>query len=171
VEGARKEASFTKRNNPRLIKEDKMKKGFTLLELIVVIIIIGILGTLGLTQYTRMVEKARGAEAKAILGDLRKKAIAFRLERGSLATLSQPALDITTNAGDIPVNCSQTSHYFSYAATLPPTDPTIVLTATRCAAPAGKAPGAAAPTAGQTLVLTSNLTTGVDVWSGTGPWD
>jgi prepilin-type N-terminal cleavage/methylation domain-containing protein len=41
------------------------KKGFTLLELIVVIVIIGVLATLGLTQYASMVERGRSAEAKA----------------------------------------------------------------------------------------------------------
>lgn len=47
-----------------------MKKGFTLLELIIVIIIIGILATLGLTQYARMVERGRGAEARQLLGNI-----------------------------------------------------------------------------------------------------
>lgn len=150
-----------------------MKKGFTLLELIVVIIIIGILGTLGLTQYTRMIEKARGAEARAILGDLRKKAIAFRLQNGTITGVTNAALDITNNAGDTPSVCAgQASHYFRYTAVAPaPADPVITFTAFRCAAPDGKAPGAAAPTAGQTLTLASNLVTGVDTWGGTGPWD
>jgi len=40
------------------------RKGFTLLELIVVIIILGILASLGFSQYIKMVEKGRSAEAR-----------------------------------------------------------------------------------------------------------
>ncbi|MBU0547795.1 MAG: prepilin-type N-terminal cleavage/methylation domain-containing protein, partial [Candidatus Omnitrophica bacterium] len=36
-----------------------MRKGFTLIELIVVIIIVGILASVGMTQYTKVVEKGR----------------------------------------------------------------------------------------------------------------
>lgn len=144
------------------------KKGFTLLELIVVIIIVGILATLGITQYTRLIEKSRGAEARAILGDIRKKAAAYRLEKGTLAGAGDAAMDITEIEGDIPSKCAS-SHYFSYGVAVE--DPTITITATRCAAGTGKTPGAAAATAGQTLTLKATLTTGADVWGGTGPWD
>ena len=59
-----------------------MKKGFTLLELIVVVIIVGVLGSLGFAQYTKVVEKSRTAEAKAILGALRSAQEAYRLQYG-----------------------------------------------------------------------------------------
>ena len=47
------------------------KHGFTLIEIVVVIIIVGIFSCLGFTQYTKVVEKGRTAEAKSILGALR----------------------------------------------------------------------------------------------------
>ena len=145
-----------------------MKKGFTLLELIIVIIIIGILATLGFTQYARLIEKARGAEARTILGDLRKKAAGFRLERGSLAGIANDDLDVSANVGDTPSVCAP-SHYFSYTISAT-ADPSITVTATRCAA-GGKTPNAGSPTGGQTISLTTNLNTGVDTWGGSGPWD
>ncbi len=145
-----------------------MKKGgFTLLELIIVIIIIGILATLGFTQYARMIERARGAEAKSILGDLRKKAAAYRLEHGTVTGLVAADVDISANAGDTPSACA-VSHYFSYAVTNA-ADPSVTFTATRCGA-GGKTPNAVAPTATQTLSLATDFSTGADTWGGTGPW-
>lgn len=96
-----------------------MKRGFTLLELIVVIIIIGILATLGVTQYTKMLEKGRTAEAKMILGTIRTAQEAYKFERGSYATT------ITDLPVEAPTTCDST-HYFYYGAT------TTQATATRC---------------------------------------
>jgi len=138
-----------------------MRKGFTLLELIVVIIIIGILATLGFTQYSRMIEKARGAEARAILGDIRKLAIARVMEIGvaNVGTITDANLNIGATLGqDIPgpAACLAT-HYFRYSATK--ANP-MVITATRCVA-GGKNPQGVA---GNTLSLTYNFTTGLDTW-------
>jgi prepilin-type N-terminal cleavage/methylation domain-containing protein len=48
-----------------------MKKGFTLVELLIVIIIIGILVTMAMPQYQKMVNRARWAEAMQLAGSVK----------------------------------------------------------------------------------------------------
>ena len=84
-----------------------MKNGFTLLELIVVIIILGILATLGFSQYVKMVEKGRTAEAKTVLGQMRSANAAYFQEHGAYATA------LGDLAVDAPTSCTIT-HYFQY---------------------------------------------------------
>jgi len=107
-----------------------MKKGFTLLELIVVIVILGILATLGFTQYTKMVEKGRTAEAKVTLGQIRSAQMAYYQEYGTYT----PTFSLLIV--DAPTSCTGTTNYFSYAS-----DAT-TSTATRCTSGSGKPPGA-----------------------------
>ncbi len=106
------------------------RRGFTLLEIIIVLIIIGIIATLGLTQYTRVVEKGRTAEAKTNLGTVRTLALAQYQEYGNytidLANYNLP----TTSA------CNS-SYYYWYA--IDTTSGTG--TATRCIGTNGKQPG------------------------------
>lgn len=59
-----------------------MKKGFTILELIIVIVMIGVLVTVGWVQYMNALEKGRSAEARSNLGLLRQAEIAYSLEHG-----------------------------------------------------------------------------------------
>jgi type IV pilus assembly protein PilE len=137
-----------------------MKRGFTLLELVVVILIVGVLATLGFTQYGRMVERARGAEAKAILGNVRELAASYRLENGTISGFAATQANIGTATDQNPSACAST-HYFTYGVATSGTA-SVTTTATRCTS-SGKAPQG--PSA-LTLVLTTNLTTGVDAWSG-----
>ncbi|MDD5156069.1 MAG: prepilin-type N-terminal cleavage/methylation domain-containing protein [Candidatus Omnitrophica bacterium] len=90
-----------------------MKKGFTLLELIVVIVILGILATLGFTQYTKTVEKGRQAESKVIIGSLGKLAYAYWLQNGTVSGMSAADLGIGTGADQVPSTC-RSSNYFYY---------------------------------------------------------
>ncbi|MFH0827308.1 MAG: prepilin-type N-terminal cleavage/methylation domain-containing protein [Candidatus Omnitrophota bacterium] len=129
-----------------------MKRGFTLLELIIVVIIVGILATLGFVQYTSMLEKGRKAEARSILGTLRQlEAIRYQ-ETGAYGNLA----DLSTGVPD--ASCAAT-HYFSYSCS----NSTGTCTGTRCTS-GGKAPDAGAG---------FNYTVSLDLngtFSGTGEW-
>lgn len=47
-----------------------MRKGITLVELLIVVIIIGILASVGIVQYGTVIEKSRSAEAYSVLADI-----------------------------------------------------------------------------------------------------
>ncbi|MCM8791632.1 MAG: prepilin-type N-terminal cleavage/methylation domain-containing protein [Candidatus Omnitrophica bacterium] len=63
-----------------------MKKGFTLLELLIVVIIIGLLATLALPNFLRGAERARWSEAKNLLGALRGSQIRYYAQYETYAT-------------------------------------------------------------------------------------
>jgi prepilin-type N-terminal cleavage/methylation domain-containing protein len=145
------------------------RKGFTLLELIIVIIIIGVLATLGFAQYARLIERARGAEARAVIGTLRSQAAGLWLEKNTgttvpAGTFSNASLGIGSATDQIPSQCRNTN-YFSYGAAQNTGNTGVDITATRCTGTNGKQPGAQTAL---TLILNSTFTTGVDTWGGSG---
>lgn len=136
-----------------------MRKGFTLLELIVVIVILGIMSTLAATQYTKMVEKSRGAEARIMLGSIRTNEAALRLQNGAC---SSTAADVGIST-DFPSTCTST-HYFSYGLA-GASGNTFTATASRCTED-GKSPQGSTGS----ITLTTNFDNGSDVWTVTAPY-
>jgi type IV pilus assembly protein PilE len=86
-----------------------MRKGFTLLEIIVVLIILGIIATLGFTQYTRVIEKGRTSEAKANLGTIRTMAVSQYQETGSY-----PDNSYLSGVLGLPTSSCNSSYYYRY---------------------------------------------------------
>ncbi|MCM8773787.1 MAG: prepilin-type N-terminal cleavage/methylation domain-containing protein [Candidatus Omnitrophica bacterium] len=70
-----------------------MKKGFTLLELLIVVIIVGILAGIALPQFFRAAERARASEGVNALGVIRSSLLRYYSERGAL-TNSLTDLDV-----------------------------------------------------------------------------
>jgi len=70
------------------------KKGFTLLELLIVVIIISILAVIALPQYIKTIEKARSVEAVINIGSLRVAIERYWYERGGV-TVDLDGLDLS----------------------------------------------------------------------------
>ena len=109
-----------------------MRKGFTLIELIVVIIIVGILAAVGLSQYSLTVEKSRLAEAKIRIGNMRQLAYQYYLENQDMTNIQY---------ADVGVNytCASTDFYRYYLC--PMSAQSVQLGADRCTS-GGKTPNA-----------------------------
>jgi prepilin-type N-terminal cleavage/methylation domain-containing protein len=138
-----------------------MKRGFTLLEIIVVIVILGIMATLAATSYTKMVEKARGGEAKIMFSAIRKYQIVNRLQTG---TCSSVAANLGVGT-EFPSVCAST-HYFSYGITATGTSNTFTAVATRCTA-SGKNPNYSTTAM---ISLLTNFDNGCDSWTSASPY-
>lgn len=99
--------------NMEEMRMERKPQGFTLLELLVVVVVIGILASLAVPRFIKTIEKARIAEAKTILGELRSAEFRYRLEHTNYTT-NLTELDI-----DNPNNASP--RYYNY--TVATTDP------------------------------------------------
>jgi type IV pilus assembly protein PilE len=147
-----------------------MKRGFTLLELIMVIIIIGVLATLGFASYGKLVEGARGAEAREVIGAMRQMAAAFYLRNGGFAAPAITDADLGVGAGGVAKVCAgQTSHFFRYAYVAAGDE--VTFSAFRCT-DGGKLPWApAAIPAGPHVSIKTNFKDGSETaWTTVAPY-
>ena len=75
-----------------------MRKGFTLLELLIVVIIVGILASIAIPQFLNAVEKGRVAKAKNALGLIAHAAKMYRAENDTYEELDGVESDGTGTA-------------------------------------------------------------------------
>jgi len=66
----------------------RRRKGFTLMELIIVVIIISILASVGLPQFFKAAGKAKESRAKNNLGEIRRVELAYESITGSWDTFT-----------------------------------------------------------------------------------
>lgn len=71
----------------------KSKKGFTLIELMVVIVILGILAILAIPKFTAATAKAKMSEIPGVLGSYEHAQLAYVAETGSVGDYQNLAFD------------------------------------------------------------------------------
>jgi len=84
-----------------LRRGNKKRAGFTLIELMIVVIVVGILAAAAIPIYSRVMDRARASEGKALLGTVRTHYLAETAEGTTLTyttgNLSEWGIDTSKN--------------------------------------------------------------------------
>lgn len=131
-----------------------MKKGFTLIELIIVIIVIGILATVAVPQYLKAVERAKGGKARHALGLIAQAEKMYRADSTTGVYIAcATKATVQTNLGSwVELDAVAADLDWLYAVTVVNVPPTFIATATRVAGGANQ---------NETIILNE-----AGVWSG-----
>ena len=103
-----------------------MKRGFTLIEILIVIVIIGILATIALPNFTRFVERAKADQAITYLRVIRTGERVYFANHSTYIVCAN-ADDVKTNLG---AEVTEENHTFDVAGN-PTIADTFIATATR----------------------------------------
>ena len=96
------------------------KKGFTLIEMLVVVLIIAVLAAIALPKYEKVVEKTRAAQAMEVMRSIYQAAVDYYLATGAYPTnFDQLSIEIQWTGRDrwstnIPVNRTRSNGEWSF---------------------------------------------------------
>jgi len=90
----------------------KNKKGFTLVELVIVIVIVGILSVISVPIYRGYVEKAMMTEGQVLLGAIAKAELAYHVEHGYFFSTGGR----TSYSSELDIDTSGNKYFYSFYA-------------------------------------------------------
>ena len=97
------------------------KKGFTLIEILIVVIIMGVLASIGIPQFAKALEKSKAADAREGLNHIYRAEIAYYGFRGGVYTNSMdelgPDVVLTKRYWNFSINLSPSADTFTVIAT------------------------------------------------------
>ena len=92
------------------------RKGFTLVEVLIVVIIIGILAAIGIPQFNASIEKAKGGEARAGLGHIQTAEKVYYAENEVYSpNLTDLDITLTTRYWSFAIDTGDASGYLATA--------------------------------------------------------